>query len=176
APPPRGRRRRAVPPPVRASGPWPPVPAPARGRPASAALALARAEPQLPPIVRDAAGQARPSSIALGWRELEVLLALLALEQAALPYPPTRVTLGRATARPPDEVQAVLDDLVRMEVLVCHPPRRRGEPATYARVADFGARTGIERLGDALVLAAVLLGRAPQLARHPVKAATDGGE
>lgn len=125
--------------------------------------ALAQVEPQLPPIVRDAAGRPQPSPITLGWKELEVVLALVALEAAALRQPITRVTLARATGRPSSDVQPVLDRLVRMSVLVCRPSSRRGELPAYERAADFAERTGIARLGDALVLAGALLGRASSL-------------
>lgn len=137
--------------------------------------ALARAEPQLPPIVRhvatdsDVAGDAvMPSPMRLGWKELEVVMATLVLEQAALRVPLTRVTIGRAVGRPIAEVEPVLDGLVAMGVLVREPPRQAGLLAAYARSDVFAERTGIARLGDALLLAAALLSQAPRL---PVRAA-----
>lgn len=136
--------------------------------------ALARVEPQLPPIVRDASGHPQSSPVALGWRELEVALALLTLEQAALRQPITRATLARATGRPPAEVHAVLDGLVRMGVLLCRPSSRRGELPAYERAADFAERTGITRLGDALVLAGALLGRARPLPKRAPSQQVDG--
>ncbi|HEU5437859.1 MAG TPA: helix-turn-helix transcriptional regulator [Ktedonobacterales bacterium] len=135
--------------------------------------ALAGAEPQLPPIVRDTAGHPRPSPITLGWRDLEVVLALLTLEKAALRQPITRATLARATSRPSTEVQSVLDGLVRMSVLVCRLPSRRGELPAYERASDFAERTGIVRLGDALVLAGALLGRTSS---QPKRASSQYGD
>ena len=132
--------------------------------------ALARAEPQLPPIVATATaegstelGDLVASPVRLGWKELEVVAAVLALEQAALRQPLTRVTIGRAVGRPAADVSPVLDGLVEMGVLMRWTPRRAGEPPTYARSEAFAARTGIVRLGDALLLAAALLSQAPRL-------------
>lgn len=131
--------------------------------------ALARAEPHLPPLVRsdpgerDSVGSALvPSPVRLGWKELEVVTAVLALEQAALRVPITRVTVGRAVGRPAAEVELVLDGLVGMGVLVrLAPSHARAQPG-YARSAAFAERTGIARLGDALLLAAALLSQAPR--------------
>ncbi|HEX6800314.1 MAG TPA: helix-turn-helix transcriptional regulator [Ktedonobacterales bacterium] len=141
--------------------------------------ALARAEPQLPPIVRslatdrDAAGDAVvPSPVRLGWKELEVVTAVLAIEQAALRVPLTRVTVGRAVGRPVAEIEPVLDGLVRMGVLVRLPPRHAGLLPVYARSDAFAERTGITRLGDALLLAAALLSQAPRLPARAVAGAT----
>lgn len=140
--------------------------------------ALARAEPQLPPIVPvappDDHGDLRsnngfvPSPVRLGWKELEVVTAILALEQAAVPQPLTRVSVARAVGRPAAEVEPVLDALVEMGVLARRPAARAGSSPSYERSEQFTARTGISRLGDALLLAAALLGQAPRL---PVRAA-----
>ncbi len=148
--------------------------------------ALARAEPQLPPIVPavpadalgapDAAGALVPSPVRLGWKELEVVTAVLVLEQAALRQPLTRVTIGRAVGRHAAEVELVLEALVTMGVLARRPPVRAGTLATYERSEQFAARTGISRLGDALLLSAALLGQAPLLpvrARMPAARDTD---
>lgn len=138
--------------------------------------ALARAEPQLPPIVPAspldghidgvAGGDRVPSPVRLGWKELEVVTAVLVLEQAALRQPLTRVTVGRAVGRAAAEVAPVLDALVAMGVLARQPALHAGTPPTYERSGQFTARTGISQLGDALLLAAALLGQAPRLPRR----------
>ena len=132
--------------------------------------ALARAEPQLPPIVRsiaperDAEGSSVvPSPVRLGWKELEVVTAVLALEQAALRVPLTRVTIGRAVGRPAAEIERLLDGMVLMGVLERLPTRHAGSLPEYTRSDAFAERTGILRLGDALLLAAALLSQAPHL-------------
>lgn len=148
--------------------------------------ALARAEPQLPPIVPahrtqpadgpTESGDVMPSPVRLGWQELEVVAAVLALEQAALRQPLTRVTIGRAVGRPAAQVEAALDTLVRMGVLARLPAQRAGSLPTYRRSDAFGERTGIARLGDALLLAAALLSQAPRLpnrAAPPAVASVD---
>lgn len=138
--------------------------------------ALARAEPQLPPIVRSMVpdhategSMVAPSPVRLGWQELEVVTALLALEQAALGVPLTRVTIGRAVGRPGAEIERVLDGMVQMGVLVRLPTRHGGSLPAYTRSDAFTERTGIMRLGDALLLAAALLSQAPRL---PARAAS----
>lgn len=141
---------------------------------------LARVEPQLPPIVAPVAsdgpavsGDLVPSPVRLGWRELEVVIAALALEQAALRQPLTRVTIGRAIGRPAAEIEPALDALVGMGVLTRQTPRHAGSLPAYARSDAFTARTGIARLGDALLLAATLLSQAPRLPLRAVSAANE---
>ena len=139
--------------------------------------ALARAEPQLPPIVPaasagpEAAGEMVPSPVRLGWKELEVVIAVLALEQAALRQPLTRVTVGRAAGRPSAEIEPVLEALVAMGILVRRPTARAGSLPAYERSDVFAERTGIARLGDALLLAAALLSQAPRLPERSVSRA-----
>lgn len=135
--------------------------------------ALARAEPQLPPIVPavapdipDASDTLTESPVRLGWKELEVVIAVLALEQAALRQPLTRVTIGRAVGRTVADTESVLEGLVAMGILVRRPVSRAGSPPAYERSAQLTARTGISQLGDALLLAAALLGQAPRLPLH----------
>lgn len=124
--------------------------------------ALAAAAPELPPVLRFGPDEeASGAPLELGWRELEVLVAALLLERAALVQPMTAVTLGRVIGRPPPEITAVLDRLVAMELLARLPPVRIGAAPHYARTPEFALRLGVERLGDALVLAAALLTRAP---------------
>src|SRR5579863_4916758 len=83
------------------------------------ALALAESAPALPAVVRDAAGDIVDSPVRLGWRELELLVALLTLREAALPHPMNAVILSRALRRPMDETVHTLAGLVRMGVLEC---------------------------------------------------------
>jgi transcriptional regulator with XRE-family HTH domain len=128
--------------------------------------ALARTEPQLPPLVADLAEEPYTTPVRLGWRELEVVIAVLTLEQAALRQPVTRITVARATGRPAMEVEPLLESLVRMGVLARWPAAHAGASPAYERAPSFAARTGIVRLGDALLLAAALLGQAPRLPRH----------
>lgn len=93
----------------------------------------------------------------LGWRELELLAALIALEAAALPVPATATLLARAVERETAAVAAVLDGLLRGGVIECVPPARVGMPPGYRCVEDAPARLGVARLGDLLVLAAALI-------------------
>lgn len=141
--------------------------------------ALAHAEPQLPPIVRAigpdrnaGGGELASSPVRLGWKELEVVTAVLTLDLAAVRMPLTRVTIGRAAGRSAVEIEPVLDGLVRMGVLVCAPPTHIGTLPVYARSHAFAERTGITRLGDALLLAAALLSQAPRLPARAVAGAT----
>lgn len=119
--------------------------------------AFATAAPQVPAVVREAAGHIEPSPVKLGWRELETLIALITLEEAATTQPATRIALSRAVGRPVAEIEPILDALVGMGVLLRCPGRSHGMPPLYQRAPDFVARTGIARLGDALILAAALL-------------------
>ncbi|HEX6121643.1 MAG TPA: helix-turn-helix transcriptional regulator [Ktedonobacterales bacterium] len=127
------------------------------------ALALGDAAPP-PPLARDAMGERAP--IQLGWRELEVLVAFLALDQSAAPVPLTSLTLARATGRATEEIAPVLARLVLMGVLRATPPIRVGSAPTYRRAPAFDDVIGLARLGDALVLAAALLVQAPRQSRH----------
>ncbi|HKV84836.1 MAG TPA: helix-turn-helix transcriptional regulator [Ktedonobacterales bacterium] len=130
------------------------------------ALALGRAVPRLPEVVVDERGAARESPVRLGWRELEALVAVMVLEQAAITQPITALSLARALGRSTTETRAACDDLARMGVLDERPPVRLGGQPTYARGADFEARVGLQRVGDAFVLAAALLAQAPTLQRR----------
>jgi transcriptional regulator with XRE-family HTH domain len=129
-------------------------------------LALAQAAPALPEVIRQRDGTLGESPVQLGWRELELLVALLALEQAALPLPTNVVVLGRAAGRSAEEASRTLGRLVRMGVLEVVPARRPGMPPEYRPAAGFEAMTGLRRVGDALVLAASLLARSPALRRR----------
>lgn len=131
------------------------------------ALALSPVAPRLPEIVLDPEGAAHATPVRLGWRELEALVAVMVLEQAAITQPITTVSLARALGRSVMDVRATCDALVRMGVLDARPPARFGGPATYTRGADFEARVGLSRVGDAFVLAAALLAQAPALQRRP---------
>ena len=99
----------------------------------------------------------------MGWRELELLVALLALERSAIPRPLTALLIARAVDRPTESVIPALERLTRAEVLRCYPPSWPGAAPTYGRGTAFETRVGLSRLGDALVLAAALLAQAPAL-------------
>lgn len=105
--------------------------------------------------------------VRLGWRELEVLVAALALERSAALVPLTPRVIARAVDRPLADVCATLDGLARAAVLVCMPPVRVGAAATYRPADDIATRVGLGRLGDALLLAAALLGVAPPRRQPP---------
>ena len=98
--------------------------------------------------------------LTLGWQELEVIMALVTLERAAMSQPVTATVIARALGRPSAAVELVLERLTGMRVLRRRPPVRMGGPVTYQCVEDFEARVGIRRVGDALVLAAALLSQA----------------
>jgi transcriptional regulator with XRE-family HTH domain len=97
----------------------------------------------------------------LGWKELELLVALLTLDSAALPLPLTSAILARAVGRSQTETLAILGRLTVMGAVARDEPLRRGAPPAYRMTERAGALTGLTRTGDALVLAASLLGQAP---------------
>jgi hypothetical protein len=115
------------------------TPQPARWR----VVAAPRTEPGVP--------------IALGWRALEVLCALVALDRAALPVAATAVVLARAVGRTAEQVRPVLDELATMRLVARVPPACVGQGPSYVCSEEVQARLGIARLGDLLVLAAALL-------------------
>ncbi len=106
----------------------------------------------------------------LGWRELEIIMAMLAIEGSAAPVALTALLLARASGREIADVRLTLENLVAMGVLDTHAPAFYGAYATYRKAAMFAERTGIARIGDALVLAAGLLAQAPNGRREPVGA------
>jgi transcriptional regulator with XRE-family HTH domain len=97
------------------------------------------------------------SPIRLGWRELELLAALVALDSAGLAHPVTAALLSRAIGRDGAEVTGVLDGLVAAGVVVARAPGRPGATPSYACAEDVAERVGVSRLGDLLVLGAALL-------------------
>jgi transcriptional regulator with XRE-family HTH domain len=129
--------------------------------PAGALSPLTFAAPSVPEVLLDAGGAAADSPVRLGWRELEVVVALMTLERAAVPQPLTALLVARALGRPRADVEPVLADLVAMGVFHCLPPGRPGDVPRYARADDFERRVGIARVGDALILAAALLAQTP---------------
>lgn len=129
--------------------------------PSGALSPLTFAAPVVPDVLLDAGGEAMDSPVRLGWRELEVVVALLTLERAAVPQPLTALLIARALGRPRADVQPVLDRLTAMGVLHRLPPTRPGDAPRYARAGDFERRVGIARVGDALILAAALLAQTP---------------
>jgi transcriptional regulator with XRE-family HTH domain len=130
------------------------------------ALALADAAPAIPEVVREGSGAVVTSPVQLGWRELELLVALLTIEAAAMPQPTNAVILARAVGRTAEETARALGRLARMGVLERSESPRPGFPPEYHPSARFDALTGLRRVGDALVLAASLLAQAPTLRRQ----------
>ncbi len=102
-----------------------------------------------------------PTPIHLGWRDLEVLAALAALDGACLPEPITAPVVARAVQRDVKRVRAILAGLVETGVVRVHPPARPGALPSYAFADGAGERIGVTRLGDLLVLAGALLAGAP---------------
>lgn len=144
---------------------------PAESSAAGAPLAFAEAVPRPPQLLIDAgssAGEAgeATSPIEIGWRELEALVALLALDRSGSPHPLSALLVARALDRPRDQVIPALERLTRAGVLRCLPPLRPGAAPTYAPQPALEERVGLSRLGDALVLAAALLAQAPALRRR----------
>lgn len=139
-----------------------------------ATLAFGRVPPRLPVVTLDPDGAARASPVRLGWREFELVIALLVVEQSAFPQPLTAVALARSVGRSLSDVQPTLDGLVDMAVLEVRPPARPGRAPTYRRAQDFEARVGITRVGDALILAAALLAQAPGERERRRKGDDDG--
>ena len=135
-------------------------------------LAFAEQPPRPPQLLigaefggtRDTAIEAEP--IQLGWREMELLVALLALERSAIPVALNATIIARAVDRSAESVIPALERLTRSGVLRCFPPTRPGAAPTYARGLAFDARVGLSRLGDALVLAAALLAQSPAAPRR----------
>jgi transcriptional regulator with XRE-family HTH domain len=99
--------------------------------------------------------------VQLGWRELEALAALVALDAAALPLPITAPVLARAVGRDTAAVSAVLDRLAAAELVEMTPPARPGKPPCYHLAPGAVARVGAARLGDLLLLAAALIAGTP---------------
>lgn len=124
------------------------------------AVAFRHAAPEVSHLLlAPAEGHPEPP-VALGWQELEVIMALVTLDRGATAQPLTATLLARALGRPRSEVEPVLERLTASALLHRRPPLRMGGPVTYECVADFEQRLGVRRPGDALVLAAALLSRA----------------
>jgi transcriptional regulator with XRE-family HTH domain len=111
--------------------------------------------------------------VRLGWKDLELVVALLALDRAAIHTPLSAVVLARAVDRTHDETVATLGRLVGMGVVDREWPGRRGAPMTYRPSAHAESLTGLGRVGDALVLSASLLARAPSRPRRASTADED---
>jgi transcriptional regulator with XRE-family HTH domain len=114
----------------------------------------------------DGAAETAGAPVRLGWKDLELLVALLALDRAAIRTPLSAVVLARAVDRTHDETVATLGRLVGMGVVDREWPGRRGVPMTYRPSAQAESLTGLDRVGDALVLSASLLARAPSRPRR----------
>ena len=107
------------------------------------------------------AGAQAEAPIHLGWSELELLVALLALERSATAHPLTARVIARAVDRPTDSVAPLLERLTQAQVLRLAPPSRPGGAPTYAPGPALETRVGLSRIGDALTLAAALLTQGP---------------
>jgi Helix-turn-helix domain len=133
---------------------------------AAGALALGGEPPAVPAFLTTPELTIHESPVRLGWRELEVVVALLALDGAALTQPLTARALARALGRRTVEVERTLQGLVHMRVIVHRAPARVGGGMQYARSDDFEQRVGIAHIGDVLVLAAALLAQSPRIQRR----------
>jgi transcriptional regulator with XRE-family HTH domain len=104
--------------------------------------------------------------VRLGWKELELLVALFALDSAALPIPLTSVALARTVDRDHTETLATLGRLVAMGVVEREWPQHVGATMSFRPSVRASSLTGLGRVGDALVLAASLLAQAPSRPRR----------
>ncbi|MGH2514773.1 MAG: helix-turn-helix domain-containing protein, partial [Ktedonobacterales bacterium] len=100
-----------------------------------------RAIPHLLPLPDDNADS--PQSVSLGWPELEVVVAIVTLERAAVVQPLTASLLARAVGRERAAINLVLKRLVEMRILHRRPPMRPGGLVSYQCAPDFEARVGI---------------------------------
>lgn len=135
---------------------------PVDSAPTGVALAHEEESPRPPRMLIGAQDgvSAMEAPIQLGWRELEALVALLALERSAVPAPITARLIARATDRSVESVIPTLERLTNNSALTVRPPMRPGGDPSYTRGPAFESRLGLSRLGDALVLAAALLSQA----------------
>jgi transcriptional regulator with XRE-family HTH domain len=108
--------------------------------------------------------------VRLGWKELELLVALFALDAAALPFPLTSVALARAVDRDHAETLATLGRLVASGVVEREWPQRFGATVSFRPSVRASVLTGLGRVGDALVLAASMLAQTPE---RPKRTQTD---
>src|SRR5262249_14955333 len=106
-------------------------------------LTFAEAAPEVPEVALGPAGALQEHPVALGWRELEVVLALLALEHAAVVQPLTAMLIGRALGRASGDVLPVLEHLAAQQVLACSAPSHPGGQPTFQRANGFEARIGV---------------------------------
>lgn len=139
-------------------------------------LAFRRAAPDVSHVLIAPSGEHDELPIALGWQELEVLLAVVTLDRAAIAQPLAAATIARAVGRPRTEVEPIVERLADAGLLRRRPPVRMAGPVTYSPAEDFEDRVGIRRVGDALVLAAALLSRARPPSRQPPSPRHGGGD
>jgi transcriptional regulator with XRE-family HTH domain len=128
---------------------------------ALAALDFGESAPTAPAANSLGDDEIAETPVRLGWKEMELLVALLALDRAAIPTPLTAVVLARAVGRSRAETLATLGALVAMDVVEREWPLRPGAPMAFRPAARVDILTGLQRVGDALVLAASLLAQAP---------------
>ena len=117
----------------------------------------------------------REPPVSLGWPELELIVAIVTLERAAVVQPLTAVVIARAVGRERTQVEAALARLVEMRLLWRRLPVHPGGLVSYRCAADFETRVGIVRPGDALVLAAALLAELPSRSHHSPGASPSRG-
>lgn len=140
------------------------------------ALAFRRAAPDASHLlIAPREGHIEPP-IAMGWRELEVVLAVVILDRAAISQPLSSITIARAIGRSRDDVEPVLLLMAEAGLLRRRPPERIGGQVTYQSAGDLAEHVGIRRAGDALVLAAALLGQIQPPSLRGRLAERDGGE
>jgi transcriptional regulator with XRE-family HTH domain len=94
----------------------------------------------------------------LGWKELEVLAALMVLECAALPHPLTASLIARSIDRAVASVRTTLSHLCHGGLVREILPRSAGQRAQYEAVEGALHQVGAARVGDLLLLATALIG------------------
>ncbi|HEV2238912.1 MAG TPA: hypothetical protein VGR57_19795, partial [Ktedonobacterales bacterium] len=94
----------------------------------------------------------------LGWKELEVLAALMVLESSALPLPLTATLIARALDRGVEAVRGALTGLCRAGLVAEVAPRASGQRAEYRMIEGALRQVGAARVGDVLLLSTALIG------------------
>lgn len=103
-------------------------------------------------------GRSDASRLRLGWKELEVLAALMVLESAALPHPLSATIIARSIDRGVDAVRGTLADLCHSGLVEERPAQSSGLRAEYRLIEGALREVGAARVGDLLLLATALIG------------------
>jgi transcriptional regulator with XRE-family HTH domain len=103
-------------------------------------------------------GRVDLARLRLGWKELEVLAALMVLDSAALPYPLTATIIARSIDRGVDTVRETLTDLCRSGLVQERAAQSPGLRAEYRLIDGALRQVGAARVGDLLLLATALIG------------------